>query len=367
MRGMSPLAAVTAAVLLGSLASCSSDTSSSGTATYDIKASDSACELEQRQVPAGNPVFKVENTGSDVTEVYVYGKDGSEFTKIVGEVENIGPGTTREFTVSLSPGDYEVACKPGMAGDGIRTQLAVTGDASGNSPAANSAGTSDDEPTQSTASGTPSSSTQTPPATPASTTTTTAQQDSAPGRAMHTLVPADKLPGFNPQWTWDQTAALGSRRLPSPCLLSGLESIGAVKDAGRSYASRSGSATDEAAQLTGVFPDEHTALTAVSVLTAWHDKCAASAAAAGLGHVKVSQLRDVPTPVGIGKQWMLSYRPVAGQPRSAGFVSQGFVRDGDTISVLVYRNAGQDYNYEVGHEPIDLGLAVAGHYLAATR
>ena len=47
----------------------------------------------------------------------------------MGEVENIGPGTSRDFTVDLGAGTYEVACKPGQTGDGIRTEITVTGTA----------------------------------------------------------------------------------------------------------------------------------------------------------------------------------------------------------------------------------------------
>ena len=43
------------------------------------------------------------------------------------QVENIGPGTSRDFTVDLSAGTYEVACKPGQKGDGIRTPVTVSG------------------------------------------------------------------------------------------------------------------------------------------------------------------------------------------------------------------------------------------------
>jgi iron uptake system component EfeO len=45
----------------------------------------------------------------------------------MGEAENIGPSTSRDLVVELTPGRYEVACKPGMTGKGIRTPLAVTG------------------------------------------------------------------------------------------------------------------------------------------------------------------------------------------------------------------------------------------------
>lgn len=61
----------------------------------------------------------------EVTEFYVY----AEGDRIMQEVENIGPGLTRELRVELPAGDYEGACKPGMIGDGIRTAISVTGEA----------------------------------------------------------------------------------------------------------------------------------------------------------------------------------------------------------------------------------------------
>ncbi len=119
-----------AVVLLAALSGCGSDDSSGGGGgtTYAVTATDSECKIETSSIPAGKATFEVANEGSDVTEVYVYGEDGDEFTKIMGEVENIGPGTSQDFSVNLTTGDYEVACKPGMTGDGIRADLTVTGD-----------------------------------------------------------------------------------------------------------------------------------------------------------------------------------------------------------------------------------------------
>ena len=68
-------------------------------------------------------VFKVKNTGNEVTEFYLYGKDG---LRIVGEIENVGPGLSRDLVVRAAPGDYVTACKPGMKGQGIRDDFTVT-------------------------------------------------------------------------------------------------------------------------------------------------------------------------------------------------------------------------------------------------
>ena len=131
MRMSSAVPALMAAVLVTSAAACSSKDSGSSQARYDVKAGDDSCEIEESSIPSGKVTFDVENTGSDVTEVYVYGTEGDDYSKIIGERENIGPGTSQDFVVDLQPGDYQVACKPGMVGDGIRADLTVTGDAGG--------------------------------------------------------------------------------------------------------------------------------------------------------------------------------------------------------------------------------------------
>jgi iron uptake system component EfeO len=125
------------------LAACSSSSDAgagdAGGSSIGVAASDSACELSESTAPAGTTAFAVTNNGDQVTEVYVYAEteDGSGFTTVVAEVENIGPGTSRDMTAELVAGTYEVACKPGQTGDGIRATLTVTGGASATaSPAA---------------------------------------------------------------------------------------------------------------------------------------------------------------------------------------------------------------------------------------
>ena len=118
-----PAVAVGGVVLLAALAGCSSKTK--GGDSIAVTATDSACEVATTSLSSGSTTFAVSNKGSDVTEVYVYG----EGDKVMGEVENIGPGTSRDFTVDLGAGTYEVACKPGQKGDGIRTEITVSGTA----------------------------------------------------------------------------------------------------------------------------------------------------------------------------------------------------------------------------------------------
>ena len=63
------------------------------------------------------------NGGSKVTEFYLLAADG---LRIVGEVENIGPGLSRDLVLAAPAGSYFTACKPGMVGDGIRAPFAVS-------------------------------------------------------------------------------------------------------------------------------------------------------------------------------------------------------------------------------------------------
>lgn len=112
-------------------AACSSDNSTdagssgAGGGPIAVNAGDKDCKVASAELPAGRHTFEVTNTASQVTEVYVYA-DGD---RIMGEVENVGPSTKRNLIVDLPAGRYQVACKPGMVGDGIRTALTVTGEA----------------------------------------------------------------------------------------------------------------------------------------------------------------------------------------------------------------------------------------------
>ena len=89
-----------------------------------VTASDTTCVLSTTSAPAGTISFSVRNTGTQATEFYVYG----EGDRIVGEVENVGPGTTRPLIVQIAEGGtYTTACTPGQAGDGLRAPFTVTG------------------------------------------------------------------------------------------------------------------------------------------------------------------------------------------------------------------------------------------------
>jgi iron uptake system component EfeO len=92
--------------------------------TLTVDSSGSACSVSAGEAPSGTLVFEVSNSGDEVTEFYLLADDG---LRIVGEVENIGPGIQRNLVVVAKPGDYFTVCKPGMIGAGVgKTAFTVT-------------------------------------------------------------------------------------------------------------------------------------------------------------------------------------------------------------------------------------------------
>ncbi|GAA0410216.1 lipoprotein [Acrocarpospora corrugata] len=95
-----------------------------GNGKVAVAANDTACQVGSAELAAGTSTFSITNAGSKVTEFYVYAPGD----RVMGEVENIVPGLTRDLVIELPAGTYETACKPGMIGKGIRGPLKVTGE-----------------------------------------------------------------------------------------------------------------------------------------------------------------------------------------------------------------------------------------------
>lgn len=114
------LAAVTA---LTAVTGCAEKADAGGDGAVKVIATDTSCEVSKKTFPSGHLQLAVENKGSKVTEVYVLYPDD----RIVTERENIGPGTKANITAEIKAGSYEIACKPGMKGDGIRQKVEATG------------------------------------------------------------------------------------------------------------------------------------------------------------------------------------------------------------------------------------------------
>jgi iron uptake system component EfeO len=124
MRGSRLLAFVGAAGLVASAAACGGGPPAPTGGDVAVTASDSTCQLARTELAAGVTRFVITNTGSKINEFYVFRGD-----TVLGEVENIGPGTTRNLSVELKEGSHTGVCKPGMGGDGIKQVFTVTGTA----------------------------------------------------------------------------------------------------------------------------------------------------------------------------------------------------------------------------------------------
>jgi iron uptake system component EfeO len=130
VSGRTLVAAATLALGLPLLAACTDnapaaggDDSSADPRALTVTATDNTCEVSGTEAPSGNLRFSVTNTGTKVNEFYLLAEDG---LRIIGEVENIGPGLTRDLVLQAPPGSYSTACKPGMVGDGIRAEFTVS-------------------------------------------------------------------------------------------------------------------------------------------------------------------------------------------------------------------------------------------------
>jgi iron uptake system component EfeO len=125
-----------AAVAALALAACSGSSGGSsgpttaGSGPISVTATDTACRLSATTATAGTVTFDITNSGTKVTEFYLYAAGD----RIVSEVENIAPGLSRQLKVEITePGTFTTACKPGMVGDGIRGTFTVTGTATAGS------------------------------------------------------------------------------------------------------------------------------------------------------------------------------------------------------------------------------------------
>ncbi|MER7183629.1 iron uptake system protein EfeO [Streptomyces hyaluromycini] len=115
-------AAATVAALTA-LSACTAKSDAKGDDAIQVTAADSKCETSTKSVPAGHVTLAIENKGSKATEVEILFPDD----RIVSEKENIGPGTKYTLTAEVKAGSYEIACRPGMKGHGVRQKLTVTG------------------------------------------------------------------------------------------------------------------------------------------------------------------------------------------------------------------------------------------------
>jgi iron uptake system component EfeO len=109
-------AAILMLALLGLTACVANAPTGSTSGALTVTSTATECTVSAATAPAGTVVFTVTNGSETVTEFYLLGENEAQ---IMGEVENIGPGLSRDLVVTLEPGNYYTTCKPGSASTGI--------------------------------------------------------------------------------------------------------------------------------------------------------------------------------------------------------------------------------------------------------
>jgi iron uptake system component EfeO len=98
--------------------------------SVSVTITDAGCEPARLELPSGPVTFEVRNDGADrVTEFEVLDGD-----RIRGEAENVAPGLSGSFSLTLTPGTYATYCPGGSTSE--RGTLVVTGAGSGGGSAA---------------------------------------------------------------------------------------------------------------------------------------------------------------------------------------------------------------------------------------
>lgn len=116
-------AALVSGMMLPTLVGCTHDTRDGDGRTISVTSTDDSCDLSADTAPAGRLVYKVTNAGSTVTAFYVY---DPERLRIVGQVENLGPGLSRDLVMNLPPGSYVRTCETGGVTEGSSGKFTVT-------------------------------------------------------------------------------------------------------------------------------------------------------------------------------------------------------------------------------------------------
>jgi iron uptake system component EfeO len=105
--------ALVAPLVLAACGSDKSDDDSSGGASdathIPVTISDDGCDPSAIETTAGKTAFDVTNRGSaSVVEFYVY-----KGSKVLGEVENVLPGSPKTLTLTLKEGSFTIKCPNG--------------------------------------------------------------------------------------------------------------------------------------------------------------------------------------------------------------------------------------------------------------
>ncbi|MET8013728.1 EfeM/EfeO family lipoprotein [Streptomyces sp. NPDC005271] len=106
---------------------------SDGLRHTSVEVSEGGCGRGWTHPRRGKQVFELRNTSSRAAEVYLTDPAGGA---VYGEVEGLGPGTSRPLRVTLGGGSYAFRCAPDDAGAVTGPTVTVAGPARGGGPSA---------------------------------------------------------------------------------------------------------------------------------------------------------------------------------------------------------------------------------------
>ncbi len=193
--------------------------------------------------------------------------------------------------------------------------------------------------------------------------------DSQPTRAptlSDALLPATDVPVDASGEAWSAEPVARGKRIASAsaCQRVPLLSIGVTDLRQRHY---DNSTPGQVLHTVASFADDDSARRAYAVLEVWLRDCAETLSQQGKQPGTMpSGLGDVAGP-GLGGWAAVFYGSARGQPDAGVIEAHAIVVDDETLSWLVYRTIGQDYNYEAGQAPPEQAAPVMAQRLRTLR
>jgi iron uptake system component EfeO len=93
-----------------------------GNLVVSVSSTDTTCMPDKRVFPAGTVWFRMTNHSKQINEMYLETTKGEELI----EVEKIKTGMSGAFKTTVKPGNWVIACEPGMADQQVLTGITVT-------------------------------------------------------------------------------------------------------------------------------------------------------------------------------------------------------------------------------------------------
>jgi iron uptake system component EfeO len=108
---------IIAAIALAGLTACAPNVASSESQALTVDSTGTECSVSADTASSGTITFAVTNSGDDEAEFYLLGADGKD---VIAEVEDIGPGLSRNLAVEAKAGKYFTMCK--VSGESVDKQ-----------------------------------------------------------------------------------------------------------------------------------------------------------------------------------------------------------------------------------------------------